>query len=179
MKKPNFFSDGKHNLLMNKIEWKHQLPSDRPPRGKLIKDIDDIFSLYIRYRDNWTCKRCGRVHSECDKNLHNSHFFSRDDMGTRWDLKNCDSACGLVIKIKSGKSQLVSCHGIWEKTKNSEYEQFKREQLGDETYERLKMMAMSTYKIDVAQLIILKEFWRKRLLVEISRFRKESNRFEG
>jgi len=52
-------------------------------RQKLVKRLDDVFSLYIRARD----KRS--VLSGSTENLVCSHVFSRVSYSTRWHEENC------------------------------------------------------------------------------------------
>ena len=60
-------------------------------RKKLVKQLDDIFSLYIRARDNYTCCVCGGkkpvVVIQC------GHFHSRKHYSTRWDELNAMAQC--------------------------------------------------------------------------------------
>ena len=57
----------------------------------LIKELDTIFSLYIRQRDNATCYTCGKQGSV--KTMQNGHYISRSFHGTRWDEENCHCQC--------------------------------------------------------------------------------------
>jgi len=60
-------------------------------RKKLIKKLDDVFSLYVRERDNYKCITCG-----VDKNTHViqcGHLFSRISHSTRWSEKNAFAQC--------------------------------------------------------------------------------------
>lgn len=62
---------------------------------------DKWFSRYIRARDKWTCRRCGREYVPYDKDLdnshlkglHNAHCFGRGAHMTRWDERNCMALC--------------------------------------------------------------------------------------
>ncbi len=67
----------------------------------LIKDLDKVFSIWIRQRgmDSRgfnTCFTCGaRKHW---KELQNGHYVSRAHRSLRWDERNCnpqDAACNL------------------------------------------------------------------------------------
>ena len=64
--------------------------------SKLKKELDNIFSLYIRLIDATDeglvqCITCGVVKHY--KSMHNSHFQSRKHLATRWNEKNCDVGC--------------------------------------------------------------------------------------
>ena len=64
--------------------------------SKLKKELDAVFSLFIRLRDATDeglvqCITCGVVKHY--KSMHNSHFQSRKHLATRWNEKNCDVGC--------------------------------------------------------------------------------------
>lgn len=57
-------------------------------RKKLVKRLDDVFSSYIRNRDNHVCVTCGsQLNSTC------GHLFSRVNYSTRWDEDNAFCQC--------------------------------------------------------------------------------------
>lgn len=58
-----------------------------------IDKADKLFSLYIRTRDNWTCKRCGKSYRPPTQALHCSHFVGRARENTRFMLENADALC--------------------------------------------------------------------------------------
>src|SRR4030095_8318714 len=51
---------------------------------------DDLFSKYIRARENYTCQRCHR-YFENGIGLDNSHYWGRGNWTTRFDPENCDA----------------------------------------------------------------------------------------
>lgn len=63
--------------------------------------VDTAFSLFIRARDNWACRRCGSGFKPFKiggdnrhlKGLHNMHYFSRGNWTTRVDEDNCMAGC--------------------------------------------------------------------------------------
>lgn len=61
--------------------------------GIKIDAADKAFSLYIRTRDNWTCKRCGTPYTPPTSALHCSHFQGRGKEATRFDPENADALC--------------------------------------------------------------------------------------
>jgi len=64
----------------------------KPSRSKLVKQLDSIFSLYIRQRDDGKgCITCGI--KKPVKEMQNCHFFTRGRLPTRWDETNCHSGC--------------------------------------------------------------------------------------
>lgn len=62
--------------------------------GKLkIDTADKLFSLWIRTRDKWTCRRCGTKYSPPTTALHCSHFKGRGKEATRFEPNNADALC--------------------------------------------------------------------------------------
>lgn len=59
-------------------------------RKKLVKDLDRVFSLYIRNRDGWKCVTCGKTDRSV---LQCGHLFSRISYSTRWDERNAYCQC--------------------------------------------------------------------------------------
>ena len=54
---------------------------------KLVKELDRVFSLWIRNREQ-KCFTCGS-----DKNLQCGHYISRRIYALRWDEQNCQTQC--------------------------------------------------------------------------------------
>lgn len=104
-----------------------------------LDKADTEFSLYIRERDEWTCKRCRKVYVKVDyekraKGLTNSHFWGRQHKATRFDPKNCLAVCWMP------------CHKYyWEKEKQGDYRDFMRKWLGQKEYDALEKRARGTY----------------------------------
>jgi len=68
----------------------------KKPISKLKKELDCVFSKYIRLRDATDmgvaqCFTCGKI--DHYKKLQNGHFQSRRHHNTRWDEKNCQVQC--------------------------------------------------------------------------------------
>tara|TARA_Y100000004_G_C8857616_1_gene387512 strand:- start:265 stop:645 length:381 start_codon:yes stop_codon:yes gene_type:complete len=55
--------------------------------------FDKVFSDYIRYRDKWTCKRCGTKYTPPTASLHCSHFISRRYWNLRLEPINAMALC--------------------------------------------------------------------------------------
>jgi len=65
-------------------------------RSKLIKELDAVFSKYIRQRSidfngNAKCFTCGKIDDW--RNLQCGHFQSRKHYATRWNEENCQVQC--------------------------------------------------------------------------------------
>ena len=67
----------------------------KPSRKTLIKNLDTIFSTYIRRKDAIddiaTCVTCGK--KDHYKKLQCGHFMSRSNYSTRWDENNVGVQC--------------------------------------------------------------------------------------
>lgn len=59
----------------------------KPARKSLVKELDRVFSLFIRARDK-RCVTCGT-----SENLTCGHLFSRVAYSTRWNEDNCACQC--------------------------------------------------------------------------------------
>ena len=55
--------------------------------------LDDMWSRYIRWRDNWQCQRCGNSFSTGAQGLHCHHFYTRRKLTTRYDDSNSVAVC--------------------------------------------------------------------------------------
>lgn len=77
-------------------------------RSKLVKDLDKVFSLYIRNRDSvdgrGSCVTCGATKNITE--AHCGHFQSRRHYSTRWDEKNCAFQCAGCNLFKQGEQYL-------------------------------------------------------------------------
>ena len=64
-------------------------------RSTLVKNLDTVFSQYIRLKDAIneiaTCVTCGK--KDHWKKLQNGHFMSRRHYSTRWDENNVGVQC--------------------------------------------------------------------------------------
>ena len=62
--------------------------------GKVkIDAADKYFSLYVRNRDGWKCKRCKVQYVPPTQALHCSHFQGRAKENTRFMPSNADALC--------------------------------------------------------------------------------------
>lgn len=72
----------------------------RETNSQLKRKADDIFSLYIRERDKFTCYTCGKVGER--NNTDCGHYISRTFLGTRYDETNCHAQCKSCNIFKHG-----------------------------------------------------------------------------
>lgn len=89
---------------------KSKLPKVRS-QAKLKKDLDKVFSLYIRQKyakDNGEsrCYTCGRVAHY--KDLQNGHFVSRAHLATRYSEDNCRPQCVGCNIFGNGKTAVFA-----------------------------------------------------------------------
>jgi len=61
-------------------------------RKKLVKKLDDVFSLYIRHRDNFCCFICGKVKS-ISVVIQCGHLITRGKQSVKWDERNAHAQC--------------------------------------------------------------------------------------
>lgn len=114
----------------------------KPSRSSLIKQLDKVFSDFIRQRvidfsGNSKCFTCGKVDDW--RSLQCGHFQSRKHYATRWDEQNCQVQCAGCNVFRHG-------------------EQFKfgvnlDKKYGVGTAETLERMARFTIKFSNAELI--------------------------
>jgi hypothetical protein len=80
--------------------------------SKLKKELDTIFSLYIRLREATDeglvqCFTCHKV-SHYKSGMQNGHFQSRKHLSTRWDEENCQVQCVGCNLFKAGEQYKFS-----------------------------------------------------------------------
>lgn len=99
---------------------------------------DDLWTKYIRIRDNYTCQKCRKPYppDKCH-NLGVSHLWGRGRENVRFDGDNCIALCTLPCHQKWGHSS--------DPTNRAEYEAFMRGRLGADAYAALEIRA-HTYK---------------------------------
>ena len=84
----------------------------KPLRKNLIKELDTIFSQYIRLRYSKNeiaeCVTCGK--KDHWKKLQAGHFMSRSNYSTRWDENNVQVQCVGCNVYKSGEQYKYSLY---------------------------------------------------------------------
>jgi hypothetical protein len=103
-----------------------------------IHDYDRQFSRLIRTRANWICTRCQRRFALDRSKLQCSHFHSRRLKSVRFDSENADALCW-------------RCHHHLEEHLR-EHEEWKRQRLGEERFEALRLRAQQVVKVDLKQI---------------------------
>ena len=109
--------------------------------SKLKKELDTIFSLYIRLREAneygmVQCFTCGIVRGYKD-GMQNGHFQSRKHMATRFDEENCQNQCIKCNMFSQGEQYKFSL------ALDAKY--------GEGKAEELEFLARTTLKISRAE----------------------------
>lgn len=65
------------------------------------KELDRVFSIYIRQRDNGRCYTCGLQKDW--KEMQNGHFTPRQYLATRFDERNCHCQCYACNMLYNGQ----------------------------------------------------------------------------
>jgi len=99
-------------------------------QAQLKKQLDTIFSIYIRKKHPAKCYTCGKT----DTPLQCGHFISRSYLATRFHEDNCRPQC-------------VGCN-IYGNGKPLDFEEHLKKDLGDEYVENLKKLRHTTVKYD-------------------------------
>lgn len=97
--------------------------------AQLKKDLDKIFSIYIRAKYPASCYTC-RVRKP---NLQCGHFISRSYLITRWNENNCRPQCAGCNIFGSGKPL--------------DFEERLKNDLGDAIVEEMKMSRHKIVKL--------------------------------
>ena len=84
-------------------------PPAQEPIKRIVKRLDDIFSLFIRLRDADNkgvvrCITCNRA-TNWKHNTDCGHYVSRAIYSTRWDEKNCAGQCKPCNGFKEGEKE--------------------------------------------------------------------------
>jgi hypothetical protein len=125
-------------------------------RSETIKTLDDMFSIIVRVKANWTCVKCGKYFQpEYDNHfkprnrlLTNSHYFGRGNIMLRWDLRNCDALCLFChMKVENNKTMIVE--GFC-------YKDFMVVKLTEIGYDKLEEENRNRRKVTLFELSVLK-----------------------
>lgn len=69
--------------------------------AKYKKDLDAVFSKYIRYRDRGQCFTCSNKNHP--KKMQNGHFVPRQYLTTRYDERNNNCQCYACNMLYGGQ----------------------------------------------------------------------------
>ena len=99
-------------------------------QAQLKKDLDTIFSIYIRKIYPKVCYTCGKSSDR----LQCGHYISRQYLVTRWSIDNCRPQCW-------------GCNG-YGKGQPLIFEENLKKELGDEYVEKMKASRHQILKLD-------------------------------
>jgi len=106
--------------------------SKAPTQAKLKKQLDSVFSQYIRMKFPERCYTCGVQKPR--KELQCGHFVSRQYLATRFDENNCRPQC-------------VGCN-MFGNGKPLDFEENLKKELGSDFVEAMKLKRHLTVKLD-------------------------------
>ena len=69
--------------------------------AKLKKELDSVFSKYIRQRDGGQCFTCPK--KDDPKRMQNGHFVPRQYLAVRYDERNCNCQCYACNMLYGGQ----------------------------------------------------------------------------
>lgn len=98
------------------------------------KELDRVFSIYIRKINPARCYTCGAVKHR--RKLQCGHFVSRQYLATRWKEENC-------------KPQCVGCN-MFGNGKPLDFEENLKKDYGNEFVEKMKASRHQILKLDIA-----------------------------
>lgn len=70
--------------------------------AKLKKELDRLFSIFIRHRDKGKCYTCPKK-TESWRDLQCGHFVPRQYLATRYDEVNCHAQCYACNMLYNGQ----------------------------------------------------------------------------
>ena len=98
-----------------------------------VRKADIEWAKKVKERDHHTCRKCGTRYPSKARGLHAAHIFSRRYKNTRHDILN-----GLTLCTYD--------HIGWAHVNPLEFHEWAKQQLGEETYEALRLRAQEVKK---------------------------------
>ena len=124
------------------------------PLRNLVKKLDDVFQMYIRYRDNFKCITCGAQYPWGERTkLHAGHFISRGIYATRWDEQNVNAQCA-GCNLMQSLPDVEIIHN---------YEVALEAKFGKGTVDRLLAKKHTTHKLNRGQLEADIEYYKNKV----------------
>ena len=120
-------------------------------RSTLVKNLDAVFSQYIRRKDAKneiaTCVTCGK--EDHWSKLQNGHWASRRHYSTRWDERNCNVQCSGCNVFRAGEIYL--------------YTKYLCSKYGDNFPEELYKLSQKTVKFTDTDLQDMINYYKEKL----------------
>lgn len=146
-----FYCKSKPIKSIAKVRKKPRLVKPRTKtksRSQLVKELDSVFSKYIRQRDEGNgCITCGDVKPW--KEMQNCHFYTRGRIPTRWDEVNCHSGCYRCNVILKGNY--------------INYTRYMIDRFGRDAVDELETKSMSNIKITTEEIRDMIETYKKKV----------------
>jgi hypothetical protein len=122
----------RHKMPQDKSKGKKATKSPKKEKTQawLKKELDRLFSIYIRKKYPAICYTCGKA----DTPLQCGHFVPRQYLATRWHEDNCRPQC-------------VGCN-IYGNGKILDFEEHLKRDLGETYVEELKATRHTSLKLD-------------------------------
>lgn len=127
----------KGSKVNSKTPKSKKVVSKRPKTKSLAKwkkELDDIFSKYVRQRDQGQCFTCSK--KDDPKKMQNGHFVPRQYLAVRYDERNCNCQCYACNMLYGGQGATYAIRLA--------------QKYGQETVEQLESMRWVTTKLDIA-----------------------------
>ena len=120
-------------------------------RSTLVKNLDSVFSQYIRRKDAINdiakCVTCGK--EDHWSKLQNGHWASRRHYSTRWDERNCNVQCSACNVFRAGEIYL--------------YTKYLCSKYGDNFPEELYQLSQKTVKFTDTDLQDMINYYKEKL----------------
>ena len=120
-------------------------------RSTLVKNLDSVFSQYIRRKDAINdiakCVTCGK--KDHWSKLQNGHWASRRHYSTRWDERNCNVQCSACNVFRAGEIYL--------------YTKYLCSKYGDNFPEELYQLSQKTVKFTDTDLQDMINYYKEKL----------------
>jgi|SRR6185436_3035401 len=103
---------------------------------------DELFSLYVRHRDNYTCQRCKLYVQPPTNEIHCAHYHSRAKRSVRFDEENAIALCRKCHLYFDGNSWLR------QDSHKEDFYLFMLNKLGQKRFNTLMFRANTPAKVD-------------------------------
>lgn len=121
------------------------------PRPVAVKELDRVFSIYIRVKDSHDgfaqCVTCPT--RDLWKLMQNGHYIGRRNMAVRWDEVNCHVQCQYCNENLGGNLKV--------------YKSFMLQNYGEDGLDALVRRANSGTKITLSEIYTLTDIYKNRI----------------
>lgn len=108
-KKTDIGLEGTTGRVARRLGIKRVKPHTKPKSiSKLKKELDAIFSKFIRARDKGQCYTC--IRKDDPKKMQNGHFIPRQYLSLRYSEINCHCQCYACNMLYNGQPSAYALH---------------------------------------------------------------------